>query len=244
MANHGTHREGLESIQTQLELKLPIYHVTWVREPIERALSHFYHVDVSRHHMSSGPQAVIAMFFFLSGSYELNYIRPNYSTVDPQVILEDYDFVGITERMDESLVVLKHILNLPSLCDILYVSAKQSSGPPHVDPQGAVLAPHVPLSEQPESVQHFVASTSFQKKMSPDVNMYAAANAALDKRISEIDVNVFSQELSLFQEVLGTADTECKGPASLTGSNSECYWNDNGCAYECLDQLCARFPDL
>ncbi len=42
-------------------------------------------------------------------------------------ILKDYDFIGITERMDETLVVLSLLLDLP-LSDVLYLKAKGSGG--------------------------------------------------------------------------------------------------------------------
>ena len=38
-------------------------------------------------------------------------------------ILEDYNFIGVTERMDELLVVLSMLLNL-ELTDILYLGSK------------------------------------------------------------------------------------------------------------------------
>ena len=38
-------------------------------------------------------------------------------------ILEDYNFIGVTERMNESLVVLSMLLNL-ELIDILYFGSK------------------------------------------------------------------------------------------------------------------------
>jgi hypothetical protein len=42
-------------------------------------------------------------------------------------ILHDYDFIGVTERMDESLVVLSYLMDL-SLDEILYVKNPRASG--------------------------------------------------------------------------------------------------------------------
>ena len=44
-----------------------------------------------------------------------------------QDILNDYDFIAITERMDESLVVMKILLNL-TLDEILYSKPARSAG--------------------------------------------------------------------------------------------------------------------
>lgn len=40
-------------------------------------------------------------------------------------ILSDYDFIAITERMDESAVALMMILNIP-MADVLFLSAEES----------------------------------------------------------------------------------------------------------------------
>jgi hypothetical protein len=41
--------------------------------------------------------------------------------------MEDYDFIGMVERMDESLVIMKMLLQL-DMNDILYLSAKHGGG--------------------------------------------------------------------------------------------------------------------
>jgi hypothetical protein len=42
-------------------------------------------------------------------------------------IMRQYDFIAVTERMDESLVAMSMLLHLP-LADILYLKAKSSGG--------------------------------------------------------------------------------------------------------------------
>ena len=42
-------------------------------------------------------------------------------------ILAEYDYIGITERMEESAVALAMLLDLP-LGDVLYLNAKQNGG--------------------------------------------------------------------------------------------------------------------
>eukprot|EP00931_Biecheleriopsis_adriatica_P022945 TRINITY_DN14612_c0_g1_i1.p1 TRINITY_DN14612_c0_g1~~TRINITY_DN14612_c0_g1_i1.p1 ORF type:complete len:272 (+),score=4.13 TRINITY_DN14612_c0_g1_i1:494-1309(+) len=236
LANHAN-----VSSRNQIERKLilPIRHVTFVREPIERALSQYYHLQVSRRHKSTSSQAVIQWFKKIGGGEMVSYIRRNRSH-DPYVIVGEYDFIGVTERMQESMVVLKHILGLPSLCDVLYLSAKNSSGPPHKDNKGFEFIPHVPFHQQPTEVQQFVASPKNRRKMLPDSRLYAAANAALDRWIHELGTDVVSQQVIQFNELLSKARIQCAGATSLTSDTATCYWNDNGCAYPCLDDICAQ----
>lgn len=238
LPNHGHELIKMDKIKG-LALKAPVLHVTWVREPVERALSEYYHFEVSRKGASADSNAISTMLMSMNGGKELKYVQTGREQ-DPEVVVKEYDFVGITERMDESMLALKHVLRLPSLCDILYVSAKNSSGPAHTDDVGRVFVPHVPLSQQPHDVQQVAASRGFREKIAPDVRLYTAANAALDEQIRKIGADVFAQELSAYQEWMGKAKAECAGATSLTGRSSDCYWNDNGCAYECLDQMCVR----
>jgi hypothetical protein len=42
-------------------------------------------------------------------------------------IMQEYDFLGITERMDESTVALSMVLGVP-LADVLYLDAKHNGG--------------------------------------------------------------------------------------------------------------------
>ena len=52
--------------------------------------------------------------------------RPNYHDIVTE-ILQTYDFIAVTERMDDSLVVMKFLLGL-TLEDILYVAPSRTAG--------------------------------------------------------------------------------------------------------------------
>ena len=62
----------------------------------------------------------------------VNYTEPNYQTKflqldegdDVSKIFHSYDFFGLTETLEESLVVLMMLLDL-DINDILYLSSKQ-----------------------------------------------------------------------------------------------------------------------
>jgi hypothetical protein len=108
---------------------------TWtvVREPTRRAISQYYHFLVSRENRSDSDDSIIN-FLHDHKSVKNYYLRTlalkRYNEIAdseaPDVInqiLSDYDFMGTTERMEETAVALAMLLDLP-LGDILYLDAK------------------------------------------------------------------------------------------------------------------------
>lgn len=106
--------------------------VLWsvLRDPTARALSQYFHFHVSR----KGIEASDESFFDYFGkrednmrSFQLKYLSlRSYhdGKTDPvraiSSILRDYDFIGIMERMDESVVALQMILGL-NAADVMYM---------------------------------------------------------------------------------------------------------------------------
>lgn len=108
---------------------------TWtvVREPTRRAVSQYYHFQVSRENRSDSDDSFLD-FLHDRRNLENYYLRTlalkrYFEVTDseaPEIInqiLADYDFMGTTERMDETAVALAMLLDLP-LGDILYLDAK------------------------------------------------------------------------------------------------------------------------
>ena len=102
-------------------------------------------------------------------------------------IIDEYDFIAITECMDESLVVLvlKMLLDF-DLGDILYMSAKtQGSFMSSKGEDGPRCIYIVPSFLTP-GMKDFFASDYWKKYIAADVALYKAANASLDKTIDKL----------------------------------------------------------
>lgn len=109
---------------------------TWtvLREPTQRIVSAFFHFEVSRKNRSDSDESFVKFLrrqTTSAGNYYLQTLSLQKVTVildskAPMLInqiVADYDFIGITERMDESAVALAMVANLP-LGDFLYLNAK------------------------------------------------------------------------------------------------------------------------
>ena len=114
---------------------------TVLREPTKRAVSQFFHFMVSRDKLEPSDKNFRE---YLESFLFTNYYLRDLSVVPPHEwqtdrdwqtnllkaardILGQYDFIGITERLDESLVALQMLLDLPT-SDILHLSAKGKGG--------------------------------------------------------------------------------------------------------------------
>ncbi|KAI2498988.1 sulfotransferase family [Fragilaria crotonensis] len=158
-------------------------------------------------------------------------------------ILEDYDLVGIMERMDESLVALQMLLNLTTK-EILYTRARSggsfsNSLPPH--PCIYIL----PIFTSP-GMKEFLASDEWKEHIAADVEFLKAAHKSLDRTIKALGREEFNRKLSIFQNALKLAAINCAGRVRTMCTaggevvrpvNTTCYVWGEGCDHDCIDEL-------
>eukprot|EP00523_Entomoneis_sp_CCMP467_P009980 CAMPEP_0168721550 /NCGR_PEP_ID=MMETSP0724-20121128/2141_1 /TAXON_ID=265536 /ORGANISM="Amphiprora sp., Strain CCMP467" /LENGTH=464 /DNA_ID=CAMNT_0008768197 /DNA_START=33 /DNA_END=1427 /DNA_ORIENTATION=+ len=160
-------------------------------------------------------------------------------------IMKDYDFIGVTERMDEVAVVLSMILNLP-MADVLYLSAKANGG---FDAGGFqnICRYIIPSFKSPPMKKLF-ATPQFQRLIEWDYQLHQAANRSLDLTISKLGRAEFEDKLAKYKHAQSVAKEMCLEktvfPCSFGGGNTpkqyyntDCIWKDSGCAYKCLDEV-------
>ena len=183
--------------------------------------------------------------------------RPVYAA---QRILDDYNFIGVTERMDESLVVLKLLLNL-ELGDILYLSAKQNgsydAGGGFKNKKGCVLIQPSVVSPGMEKFLYDHNSKWQSDIVKWDKMLYQAVNQSLDLTIDRLGRPMFEETLSAFRSARDVAIRECRDvavpcslrPVAENGTEvverlpeemTSCLWKDSGCGATCLDKVADR----
>lgn len=135
----------------------------------------------------------------------------------PDSILNAYDFVAVTERFDESLVLLCRRIQC-KLSDILYVRAKDNT------------EAHVPFDQESTKVKEAAA---LYITGSPDATLYHLANERLDNLISEAG-DSFRVDLTRFQKMLAVVTRRC---STWVQNKVDCMHDDNGCAQTCINDL-------
>jgi hypothetical protein len=269
-AHPSSRHPSLESPRLQRARHLRVW--TMVREPTVRAMSEFFYVYMVRHGWEPTAERIIE---FLQGQHSgatrqpYSHYRTWLSTTSagaiatleewnnhgPEFIhqiLSDFDFVGVTERFDESLVVWSFLWQIP-LGDLLYLSSSKSSGTwtmaPQRDEQACHMLTEPPLSIlQSPSVQAYLQSSEWRDRVYWDQRIYQAAVVSLDATISFIGAGRVQKRLTEFRAAQAVAAQACPPDVyqicypngtmvQPRDRSSQCYLLDIGCGHACLDQV-------
>lgn len=247
-ANHGT---AYSTFKYHLRDKTKSFLFSILRDPTKMIISKFFHFSIS-----VGQRVPTDAFFqkdALSYSNGNQYIRdlalenvpnPNTAIYGPIVkrIIDGYDFIAITERLDESMVVLKMLLGL-ELQDILYVR-ERSQGSFSNGPKERPCLYVWPSFVTKGMETFFNTSQDWKKQVKGDYMLYDAARKSLDLTIDSLGRRNFEQELKRYKAALAMAQEVCApravpicGPDGSRRINTTCYIWGEGCNHACLDEI-------
>ena len=189
---------------------------TILRDPTRRLVSLFYHFHVSRR----GVKATAANFRKIILQEEkqkrsmyldwVSFVRGSNHTAMIESILYDYDFVAVTERMDESIVALAILWGIP-LADVLYFSAKSPEKNGGYDGGGAGACFPILKGEIVPGMQEVIDSEEFQSMIRWDRIAHQLANRSLDKTIDEtIGRERFNHVYARFRHAMKVAQERCE----------------------------------
>jgi len=225
-----------------------------LRDPTNRAISHYFHFFVSKN--KENPTDYNFQHVFLNQPRIHNYYTKDLTTEPIDLdkgdhskiisnILSEYDFLAITERMDESLVVFKMLLGL-DFEDILYISTRSNgSFTPGNNRKNNSPCIYIVPSFLTDGMKKFFASDKWQKDlMSADNLLYKAAVRSLDNTIDALGRGEVERQVKMFQKALDYANTRCaKQTVSCCNAkgeyihNTTCYLWDIGCDHNCLREI-------
>lgn len=221
---------------------------TMLREPTKRAVSQFFHFRVTRENVTPTDQVMLQDLATDTqyAHYYLRYLSTKQAKVNENTgieiissILQDYDFIGITERFDESIVALLMILNLTDdhMSDGLYLDSKTSGS---YDDKCFYIQPSFVSSR----MSKYFESPFWQRKVKWDTALYHAANRSLDMTIDALGRLAFQDRLSKFRQMQALGRERCASlevfPCTSKGEVNKhvsCLWIDSGCGSDCLDSL-------
>ncbi|KAG7347519.1 sulfotransferase family protein [Nitzschia inconspicua] len=248
----------------------PFFLWTVVRHPAQRAVSHYFFGEVSRRGAPFTSDGMIASlkrhvnFQFrqlarkrvddgnatlVQTRYHLESPRTTPKNVLDMIqtdILENFHFIGISERLDESLVALKMILNL-NMEDVIGLSSKISG---KMDDGGFDGTCHnIQTSRTTAEVDQYL-SQEFRID-NYDFFLYDVANRSLDLTIDAFGREPFRKELEKYHAMKQYAEEQCLSkvlfPCTEVGqppwpeAKHSCFKGDIGCGHECVQQALREF---
>jgi hypothetical protein len=225
----------------------------FLRQPTERAKAEFFRW-ISIHHLEPTDKRFRS---FMSDEPQLDHYFLRQLSLEPVSdnetksfggrtrlradILNNYGFLGTTERMMESLVVLKMLWDL-SWKDMLHISPYHAFFLNKSNQTSCVY--QVPFFTNAER-ESLVQSARWKRRISGDVALYGAVNARLDATIDMLGYEEVQIQIQAFQKLLQEAIDKCwestSFPCSANGDlalhNHSCIVDEFGCGHECLNDL-------
>jgi hypothetical protein len=150
----------------------------------------------------------------------------------------------VTERWEESMVVMKLLLNEDlEYADFVVLKSKES-GTNSRKNQAMKTCHYIPIATTPPEVAEYVQTTYRQNN--PDYLLYAAVNRSLDLTIDLLGRRLVENGVRQLQKMQALAQKECLStaifPCSANGTwqpgyEEDCYKKDFGCGYRCVDAV-------
>ena len=164
-------------------------------------------------------------------------------------IINGYDFLGVVERMEESLVVLAMLAQIP-LTDVVVYSSKVSGGYSYnKDKEGCVKVKKKWTT--PKIEEHIRGE--YRKANKDDYLLYNTALRSLDKTIDALGRKRVEENVKLLRSLHRRNEEKCAEKITMPCPKPEgiqweeqkrrasesCYEDDFGCGHACTDLVLA-----
>ncbi|KAI2506915.1 sulfotransferase family [Fragilaria crotonensis] len=177
-------------------------------------------------------------------NYLVKYLRlTKFETREEEIkhTIQNYDFIGVSERMAESVVVMSMIFRVP-LADLIVLSSKVEGYDDGTTSSGCVK---IRRSWTTPKIDAYLAGDFLHDNS--DIILYHAVNASLDLTIDALGRDKVMAGVVSYHELTAKNKRECEQraifPCPLTLPNhtilasQDCYFQDTGCGHKCTDEV-------
>jgi hypothetical protein len=257
--------------------KKSLFRWTTIQDPTHRLLYTFFFKTVSNYKKEPNDRNFheFEKQHFFGSSQLLDRLSPAKPTATavPQIgdsvriaqrvsaIMDSFDFVALQERMEESLVALSMLLQIP-IRDIMHLAPAMVGWPGQTKKklghfQGNIKDPSkkctyvIPAFVSPGLKEYFNA-TAYQNSVKAERILYQVANRTLDLTIATFNQKEFESNLQVFRQAQAVALYTCQDEPSILDAvqfpcmrngkfnpaqQADCVRDDYGCGFACLDQV-------
>lgn len=238
-----------------------------VRHPRSRDISSFYFFQVSRAGVDpNNDEAFIHTLstersrqtHYLSAKYkkkiDLPELLPKTIQANPEGVAEyiheriikKYDFIGVTERITESLAVMTLLWDLDPT-DVIVLSSKVSGKEGYAHTAWQNCSKLQSATSLNPRIKQFMNSSGYKDK-NADFLLYYAVNLSLDRTIESLGSLRVQERVTLLKRLQRLADDNCRDkaifPCSADGTynaNNTCYFDDSGCGQDCVNTIMEKY---
>lgn len=198
-----------------------------MQDPTQQAIDSFFRNDVSSRKQNPTDEV-----------FQQQVLRAH-QYASPTLI-HDHGFVGIVERMEESLIVLKLLLNL-DIHDILFLN-----NPSPFDLVNATTCVYQVSPFVSPAMKEFFDSQIWKSHIQDEQALYQEANESLHATIDALGRFHVQKELQRYRLALKQAQSQCSPqavfPCSKSGQlrpdeRTTCHFGSVECGHACLDKF-------
>ena len=252
---------GLAEQNRQASLTQPRIMWAFVRWPADRDVDHYFHYSVGRGQASPTMEAFRSTIQTSMKGHQSRYLDSgldNYKLWKPKQpkdmayrmrnqIFARYNFLGIVERMEESLAVMKLLWGLQAYDLIVLDDENNDQAKMWDDPNFYHYCQRKPHAFVTRRMNHYLHRGHYVMN-NPDILLYHAANRSLDKTIQRLGQDRVDETIQEIRKLQQTVQAACQHkviyPCSEEGfwrkeeSLANCYkGGTTGCGYQCIDQV-------
>ena len=216
---------------------------TIIRHPASRVISEFFFLRVSRDKWNATQDSILKYVAKpRDKKFILDYLKlREFDTREEEIahVIQNYDFIALSERMAESLVVMGMLLKIP-LADLIVLSSKAGEYDDASTPQGCVKLTRAWTTQ---TIDAYLAGDFLKDNY--DMILYQAVNASLDLTIDALGRDRVVAGIASYHTLSAKNGRECKQkaifpcprtlPNHTTLSKRDCYFQDSGCGHACTD---------
>ena len=161
-------------------------------------------------------------------------------------ILDQFQFIGILERLEESLVVMRLLLFGFDATDMIVLPSKLSGGYDGGGSEHGCV--YIQTATPTPSMTEYLQDESYCLD-NYDCMLYDILNQTLDATIDMLGRKTVEEGVQLHRRLQSIAEEQCleeavfpcskNGTRQYEASTKSCYQNDWGCGHECVQRVLA-----
>lgn len=214
--------------------------------------AHFFYYVSKPNHTATENGILNALESAKGHNYQSKYldlpIQNEQSSSSTDRIINGYDFLAVNERMEESLVVLAMLAQIP-LTDVVVFSSKLAGGY-HLSGIGLGCLKLKKKWTTPKIEEYILGD--YRSANKDDYLLYNAAQRSLDKTIDALGRQRVEENIELLRSLQQQNEDSCASKVTMPCPEPEddqkkrihkrrteesCYFSDVGCGHACTDLI-------
>lgn len=229
-----------------------------IREPTERLVRQFYRVAVGLHKKSPTDFSAFVRFVQDNEALEYGYyfkslgMRSSINTYRSDLyntyteeILQGFDFLGVSDRLGESLAVLQLMLGLKTT-DMLYLQdlSDHELAPSYQGQECIKTHQNTDQQQITTEMKEWFYTEEFESYVDADVLVYQAANKSLELTIEKLGREKVDKTARRLKWAQAFAQKTCQNTVKFPCSSegvlqipNDCSVSNMACGNQCLDEV-------